>query len=145
MPSAADLLNKQEQEQVVHAIQQAESGTSGEIRVHLENHSQKDALLRAEEVFLKLEMQKTHLRTGVLIYAAVRDHKLAIIGDKGIHDVVGADFWEKEKNLLVEYFSKKKYAEGLVKVIELVGEQLRKYFPQQPGDKNELPNEVSFK
>lgn len=145
MPSAADLLNKAEQEQIVKAIQQAESGTSGEIRVHLEDHAQIDALLRAEEVFLKLEMQKTKLRTGVLIYAAVKDHKLAIIGDKGIHDVVGANFWEKERDLLVEYFSKNKYAEGLVKVIELVGEQLHLYFPQQPGDKNELPNEVSFK
>ena len=145
MPSAASLLTKDEQKQIVNAIQQAESGTSGEIRVHLEDHSQKDALLRAEEVFLKLEMQKTKLRTGVLIYAAVKDHKLAIIGDQGIHDVVGADFWEKERDLLVEYFSKSEYAEGLVKVIELVGEQLRQYFPQQPGDKNELPNEVSFK
>lgn len=145
MPSAADLLTAAEQEQVVNAIQQAERCTAGEIRVHLEDRSRLDALLRAEEVFLKLQMQKTKLRTGVLIYAAVKDHKLAIIGDKGIHDVVGADFWETERDLLVEYFSKNNYAEGLIKVIGMIGGQLRQYFPQQPGDKNELPNEVSFK
>ncbi len=144
MPSVADLLNKAQQEQIVKAIQQAESGTSGEIRVHFEDHTKKDALLRAEEVFLKLEMQKTKDRTGVLIYAAMKDHKLAIIGDKGIHDVVGSDFWEAERNLLVEYFSKGNYSEGLVKVIGLVGEQLKQFFPQKPGDKNELSNEMSF-
>ncbi|MDZ4844631.1 MAG: TPM domain-containing protein [Chitinophagales bacterium] len=145
MSSATSLLNQSQQEQIVKAIQKAERGTSGEIRVHLEDHTSKDALLRAEEVFLKLKMQKTKLRTGALIYAAVKDRKLAIIGDKGIHDVVGSDFWEKERDLLVEYFSKGNYAEGLVKVIGLIGEQLQQFFPQQPGDKNELPNEVSFK
>lgn len=145
MPSAADLLNKAQQEQIVKAIQQAESGTSGEIRVHFEDHTKKDALLRAEEVFLQLGMQKTKDRTGVLIYVAVNDHKLAIIGDKGIDDVVGNDFWEKERDLLVKYFSNGNYTEGLVKVIALIGEQLRQFFPQQPGDKDELPNEVSFK
>lgn len=145
MSSATSLFNQSQQEQIVKAIQKAERGTSGEIRVHLEDHTSKDALLRAEEVFLKLKMQKTKLRTGALIYAAVKDRKLAIIGDKGIHDVVGSDFWEKERDLLVEYFSKGNYAEGLVKVIGLIGEQLQQFFPQQPGDKNELPNEVSFK
>ena len=144
MPSAADLLNQAQQEQVVKAIQEAERETSGEIRVHFEDYTKKDALLRAEEVFLKLKMQKTKDRTGVLIYAAVKDQKLAIIGDKGIHDVVGSDFWEAERDLLVKYFSKGNYSEGLVKVIGLIGEQLRQFFPQHPGDKNELSNEMSF-
>src|SRR5688572_27643747 len=134
MPSAADLLNPSQQEQIVTAIQEAERETSGEIRVHLEDHTKTDALLRAEEVFLKLKMQETKDRTGVLIYAAVKDRKLAIIGDSGIHDVVGSDFWDKERDILVEYFSKGNYTEGLVKVINLVGEQLKQYFPQKPGD-----------
>ena len=145
MPSAKTLLTRQQQELIVKSIQQAEHGTSGEIRVHLEESTRKDPLLRAEEMFLKLGMQKTKDRTGVLIYAAVKDQKLAIIGDKGIHDVVGGDFWEMERDLLVEHFAKGNYADGLVKIIELIGEQLRQFFPQKPGDKNELPDEVSIK
>ncbi len=145
MPSAKDLFTQSQQEQIIQSIQQAEQGTTGEIRVHVEDSTRKDPLLRAEEVFLKLEMQKTNQRTGVLIYIAVKDHRLAIIGDKGIHEVVGNDFWEAEKEILLEHFSKGNYTEGLVRVIGLVGEQLKQFFPQKPGDQNELPDEVSFK
>ena len=145
MPSAKDLLTKQQQDQVVQSIQQAEKGTSGEIRLYIEDSTRKDALLRAEEVFLKLGMGKTKDRTGVLIYVAVKDHKLAIIGDKGIHDVVGNDFWEAEKELLIEHFAKADYSEGLAKAIGLIGERLKKSFPIKPGDKNELPDEILFK
>ena len=145
MPASKDLLNTQQQEQVVNAIQDAERGTRGEIRLHLEDHSEKDPLLRAEEVFLKLGMEQTKDRTGVLIYVAVKDHRLAIIGDKGINDVTGDDFWKAEKDLLIDSFSKEQYAEGLAKVIGLVGEQLKKYFPCEDVNKNELPNEISFK
>lgn len=144
MASATDILTTQQQEQIVQAIRDAELGTSGEIRVHLEDRTKLDALVRAQEVFAKLEMHNTKDRTAVLIYAAVKDHKLAILGDEGIHAVVGNDFWEKEKDLLIEHFSKESYGEGLVKAIALVGEQLKKHFPVKPGDTNELPNEVSF-
>lgn len=113
--------------------------------MHIEDSTSKDPLLRAEEVFLKLGMQKTKERTAVLIYVAVKDHQLAIIGDKGIHDVVGNDFWEAEKEILLEYFRKGSYAEGLVRVIGLVGEQLKQFFPLKQGDENELPDELSVK
>lgn len=145
MSSAKDLLTKTQQEQIIRSIQQAEEGTAGEIRVHVEDSSGKEPLQRAEEVFLKLGMQKTSDRTGVLIYIAAKDHRFAIIGDKGIHQKVGSDFWEAEKELLAEYFSKGSYAEGLARVIGLIGEQLRQFFPQKQADKNELPDEISIK
>lgn len=129
----------------MQSIGQAEAGTAGEIRVHVENSTSKEPLQRAQEVFVMLGMHKTKDRTGVLIYIAVKDHKLAIVGDKAIHQVVGNDFWEMERDLLIEYFSKGSYADGLVKVIGLIGEQLKQFFPQKPGDKNELPDEISFK
>jgi len=145
MPSARDILTRQQQDQLVKAIQQAEEGTSGEMRVHVEDSTGKEPLQRAEEMFLKLGMQKTKDKTGVLIYVAVKDHKLAVVGDEGIHKVVGRDFWEAEKELLIEHFSRGDYYEGLVKVIGMVGEQLKQFFPKKPGDRNELPDEVSFK
>lgn len=145
MLSAKNLLTKAQQEQLVKSIQQAEQGTSGEIRVHVEDSSNKEPLQRAEEVFLKLGMQKTKDRTGVLIYVAAKDHKLAIVGDEGIYKVVGKDFWEAEKELLIEHFSNGDYYEGLAKVINLIGEQLKQFFPQKPGDRNELSDEISIK
>lgn len=145
MPRAKDLLNKSQQEQIVNAIRQAEEGTLGEIRLHLEDSTRQEPLPRAQEVFRMLKMEKTKGRTGVLIYSAVKDRKLAIIGDKGIHAVVGNDFWESERDLLVDYFSKENYAEGLVRVIGLIGEQLKQFFPAKRENANELPDDISVK
>ncbi len=144
MPSAKDLLTTEQQEQVIKAIQQAEDLTSGEIRVHIEESTRRDGLLRAEEIFTKLGMHKTEDRNGILIYVAVKDHKLAIIGDKGINDLVGTNFWDDERDVMVEHFKKGEYAEGLIKAIGLIGIELKKYFPRKKQDANELPDEISF-
>ena len=74
-----------EKEAIVDAIREAEKNTSGEIRVHIENHAKKATLDRAAQVFADLKMHKTALRNGVLVYVALEDHKLAILGDAGIN------------------------------------------------------------
>ena len=79
---------QQQKDAMVAAIKQAEKDTSGEIRVHIENHSKIDVLDRAADVFARLNMHKTAQRNGVLIYVALLDHKSAILGDAGINDKV---------------------------------------------------------
>ena len=39
-------------------------------------------------------MHRTALRAGVLVYIAVADRKLAVIGDAGIHERVGQAYWD---------------------------------------------------
>ena len=70
------------------AIQEAEKNTSGEIRVHIEAHTDEDHYEHALKVFAELKMHKTELRNGVLFYVAVNDHKFVILGDQGINDKV---------------------------------------------------------
>ena len=98
---------------------------------------------RAVEVFANLHMHQTKNRNGVLIYVAYQDQVFAIIGDAGINSKVEGDFWEKEKELLGQYFKKRQFTEGICEAISLIGERLQKYFPYHPDDQNELPNEVS--
>ena len=50
MSQTEDFLTKAEEQEIVQAIVEAEKNTSGEIRVHLEEHSDKDPLVRAQEV-----------------------------------------------------------------------------------------------
>ena len=87
-----------QKEAMVAAIRQAEKDTSGEIRVHIEKHCKKSPLDRAVEVFAELKMHKTALRNGVLIYLALEDKKLSIIGDVGINTKVPGDFWDGKNN-----------------------------------------------
>ena len=104
-----------QKEAMVAAIRQAEKDTSGEIRVHIEKHCKKSPLDRAVEVFAELKMHKTALRNGVLIYLALEDKKLSIIGDVGINTKVPGDFWDGIKNHMWKISGQAKYAKGSVK------------------------------
>ena len=79
------LINKDQQTQIVNAIKEAELNTSGEIRVHVEEHCKVNVMDRAAYVFALLKMHKTQLRNGVLFYLSIKDRKFAILGDGGIN------------------------------------------------------------
>ena len=139
-----DSLTEQERNQVVAAIQEAELATSGEIRVHLENHCKGDHMDRAAEVFALLNMHKTELRNGVLFYLALKDHKFAILGDKGINQKVPEHFWEEIRDHMQGLFRQGKLAQGLSEGILMAGQQLKAHFPYQTNDRNELSDDISF-
>jgi len=143
MSVTEDFLTPQEEQEIVNAISQAEKNTSGEIRVHIENHTEKRPLERAQEVFHFLKMDATSARNGVLFYVGVSDHTFAIIGDSGIDKVVENDFWDCTRDTVISHFKEKKFKEGLVAGILRAGERLEKHFPFESGDKDELSNEIS--
>jgi uncharacterized membrane protein len=136
-------LSKEEEQEIVLAIVEAEKNTSGEVRVHIEKHSNKTPLERAQEVFFELKMEATKDRNGVLFYVCVADKKFAIIGDEGIDKVVESDFWDCTKDIVISNFKEANFKNGLVEGILRAGERLKKYFPYQSDDMNELSNEIS--
>lgn len=138
------ILNTAEEKILVEAIAVAEKNTSGEIRVHIEKKCNSDVLERAKIVFEKLGMTATEARNGVLIYIAEESHKFAIIGDSGIHQKVGADFWDHSKDLMLQYFKKGEFVEGIKAAVLSCGEALKKHFPYQKTDSNELSNDISY-
>ncbi len=140
----SEFFSQEEKEKIVHAIEEAEKNTSGEIRVYIEKDCKTDVLDRAAYIFKKLGMHKTQLRNGVLFYLALEDHKFAILGDAGINRVTPDDFWDNIKEKMLEYFKENRIADGLVKGILMAGEKLKEHFPYQQDDVNELPDEISF-
>lgn len=126
------------------AIQSAEQNTSGEIRVHIENHCRGDAVECAQKVFHKLGMDKTHLRNGIMFYLAIKDKRFSVIGDEGIHKYVSAGFWDLVRDKMQEQFKHNKFTEGLCEGIAMTGTELKKYFPLSSSDTNELSNDVTF-
>lgn len=136
--------SQEQKDQIAQAIAEAEKETSGEIRVHIDKNCTEEVLDRAAFVFAKLNMHKTVLRNGVLIYISVNDKKLAIIGDLGINKVVPADFWEEIKTDLVENFKKQEFTKGICAAIHKAGRQLKAHFPLGTDDKNELSDDISF-
>ncbi|KOF04569.1 hypothetical protein AWW67_03815 [Roseivirga seohaensis] len=142
---AEDLFSSDQKKRIKAAIQEAELNTSGEVRVHLENHCKTENVLdRASQMFSKLQMHKTDARNGVLIYMAVKDHRFAIIGDAGINQKVGDDFWDTTKDKMLAHFKNGNLTTGLVEGILCAGEKLKEHFPYQKDDKNELSDDISF-
>lgn len=144
-PSSVErLLTEENKQKILAAIQAAEKTTSGEVRVHIERRVKKESALdRAVEVFYKLGMEATKLRNGVLVYVALEDRQFAILGDQGIHEKVGDNFWDTEKDRMAAYFQQGDIIGGIVYFIEQIGEKLKTYFPYQEGDVNELSDDIS--
>lgn len=144
MSKTEEFLTKAEEQEIVDAIVIAEKNTSGEIRVHIEENNIKPPVERAQEVFHLLKMDETELKNGVLFYICMLSKSFAVIGDKGINDLVEPDFWNSTKDHVIEKFKEGKYKDGLVRGIIEAGEQLQKHFPyNHDNDTNELSNEIS--
>ena len=139
-----NFFTKDEQKVIVDAIQEAEKSTSGEIRVHIENHCKINVIDRASEVFRLLEMHETKLRNGVLFYIAMEDKELAIIGDTGINEQIQDHHWGEIKDHLIARFRNEEFTLGLKEAILMTGQQLKDEFPASENQENELADEISF-
>src|ERR1043165_9250780 len=81
------ILDKATQDKIVAAIREAESKTSGEIRVFIEHHcTYMDAMDRAKEIFYNLGMEKTVAGNAIIIYVAFTDRQFALYGDTTIYE-----------------------------------------------------------
>ena len=141
---AIDFLSREERRRVESAIRAAERSTSGEIRIHIERKCDADPKERALRTFHILRMTRTAARNGVLIYVACNSRKFAVLGDKGINEVVPHGFWNDVCGLLSDAFAAGRYADGLEQAVVRIGEKLKAYFPYREDDVNELPDEISF-
>ncbi|MDO4217094.1 MAG: TPM domain-containing protein [Bacteroidales bacterium] len=138
-------LKKKEQLQILDAINAAELQTSGEIRVHVEGICEEDNPLdRAAWLFGELGMEKTARRNGVLIYLALKSHRIAIIGDCGINSKVESNFWDSTLQAMQQLLTQGRTVEAIEQGVRLVGEQMKSLFPYEVEDINELPDVISF-
>jgi uncharacterized membrane protein len=138
----AGFFSQLDSERIVGAIAEAERKSSGEIRVHVTRRSPADLEARARRRFELLGMTKTAERNGVLFYIAPALRRFQILGDIGIHEKCGEEFWKETAHGMEEHFRKGEFTEGIVRGIEHVGELLARYFPRQAGDRDELPNVI---
>jgi len=141
-----EFFTEAEKRSIIEAISNAERRTSGEVRVFVESHCRYvDAIDRAAEIFLGLEMQKTEHRNAVLVYVAMKDRQLAIFGDEGIHQKVGDEYWKDKVKKMIGNFNRDDYAEGIKQCVLEIGEALHTHFPyDRQIDKNELPDDMVF-
>ena len=88
-------------------------------------------------------MTRTAHRNGVLIYIAPKLRRFRILGDTGVHEKCGDEFWKETASEMEERFRRGEFTEGVVRGIEKAGELLAAHFPREGSDVNELPDEVT--
>jgi uncharacterized membrane protein len=129
-----EFLSRLEHHQIAKAIEQAEKKTSGEIRVFISHHEPEDALKAAQKHFDELGMHRAKDRNGVLIYVAPRAHKFAVIGDAGVHQRCGDNFWTALAAEMGGHFKRGDFTDGLVHAVKKAGELLAVHFPRKTGN-----------
>lgn len=116
---------------VVAAISEAEQKTSGQIRVMVSHKHVETPVIEAQKEFMRLGMDKSPQRNGVLIFIAPRSHKFAVIGDKAVHEKCGDEFWQKLAESMTGYFRKSEFTEGIIHGVKKAGELLAEHFPKK--------------
>ena len=148
---ARRLFSPADLEAIAAAVNAAEDRTAAEIRVHVERRVPRrrgapvsEALARARDVFVALKMHETAQRGGVLIYVAVEDRTLAIVGDEGIHARVDTGYWDAIRDRMVARLREGAARDAVVQAVGDVGAVLAREFPRRPDDVDELPDDVSL-
>ncbi|WP_041623750.1 TPM domain-containing protein [Spirochaeta thermophila] len=137
-------LTKEEQREILRAIEEVERRSTCEIRVHITRRVKGDVMEEAVKTFRKLGMYRTIHRTGVLFFLATENRAFAVVGDEGIHAKAGEGFWKEAAGKIEEYFRRGEFGNGLIAGIREVGRILETHFPITPDDVNELPDDISF-
>jgi uncharacterized membrane protein len=138
-----EFLSSLQHGRIVEAIREAESKTSGEIRVLIQRGKLKsDPLVAAQSKFHRLGMHKTREHNAVLIFVAPRAHKFAIVGDRAIHEMCGEQLWRQIVDRMRTHFVREEFSAALIDAVHEVGSVLATHFPKTSIDGNELPDDV---
>jgi len=129
---------------LVEAIQSAEDHSTGEIRVHIDSSTEDHSAETAFKVFKELSMDATTERNAVLFHVNFGQKYLTIIGDKGIHEKVKQAYWDHLHDFITSEFAKGNYYKALKSTILETGLELKKHFPINGKNHNELSNEITF-
>ncbi len=138
------MFSKFENEELIHAIEQAELGSTGELRVVLLPRVKGDVLEAAKKQFIAQGLEKTKGRSGVLLLVALKDHKIAILGDIGIHEKVGDQFWGVVILRAIEHFKAGEPLRALLSAIDEIGHAFRAHLPGEKGEGNELSDRPHY-
>lgn len=130
---------------IEQAIKQSEMSHGGEICFAVEAALSTTSLLknqtareRAVEVFSQLHIWDTEYNNGVLIYLLLADRDVEIITDRGIHTKVANDEWDVICRAMESAFRQQQFEAGVIAGINKVSDHLRKHFPPERDEKNEL-------
>jgi putative membrane protein len=96
---------------------------------------------RARRCFAEQGLTRTRGRTGILIFVALFERRVVVLGDEGIDRVLDpTESWQQVVDLAVAGLRSDRAVEGLEAAVRRCGEILAHHLPAEAGDVDELPN-----
>jgi len=86
--------------------------------------------------------RRTQIRTGILIYLSMSEHRAEIVADETIAQLVGSTDWEQAMAAMLAHIRDGRIADGMIAAVEKVGEVLALHCPRSDDDVNELPDRL---
>lgn len=97
---------------------------------------------RAVRAFFEKELYRTKDETGVLIFISLLEHKVWILGDRGINAKIPQNSWQALAGELSRGLREGRACEALCSVIDSCGAELARHFPHTTDDIDELKNDL---
>lgn len=143
-------LSEEDLKSISAKISEIEKTTSGELVITIKEkrgwlEKTKSIRTLAEKEFISTKIAKTKAATGILIFMIFNAKEFCILADKKINELVEQSVWDKIANDMSTQFKKENFCNGILNGVEQTGKILAAHFPIQPGDVNELSNDVRLK
>jgi putative membrane protein len=90
--------------------------------------------------FLENGLHHTRDETGILILLSLFEHRVYVLADRGINNVVPTDTWDGIVNAITSGIHRDEACTALCNAIENCGKLLETNFPVKSDDTDELPN-----
>ena len=97
---------------------------------------------RAVRAFYEKGLHRTREATGILIFISLLEHKVWILGDRGIDSRIPPDSWQDLARELSAGLREGRSCEALCVVVGKCGAALKEHFPRSLDDVNELSDYV---
>lgn len=146
------LFNEDDLRRIKMSIGEVEKLTSGEICVSVLPSCDKDlknnkdlserVYNQALREFSLRGLENTRERTGVLVLLVIEERRFQILADSGINKRINQAEWDFLSAGASNEFREGRFTDGVIFIIEKIGEKLAEFFPRRPDDVNELPDDV---
>lgn len=97
---------------------------------------------RAVRAFYEKGLYRTRDETGILIFLSLLEHKVWILGDRGIDGKIPRQEWQDLAGELSRGMREGRACDALCSVIAACGAELGRHFPRKPDDTNELEDGI---
>ncbi len=132
---------------ISNRIKEVEKTTAGEICVAVKEHlhflqRNKPIHALAEKEFVRLGVDKTRDKTGILIFVLLPKRQFYIMADTGINEKVPENTWDSIKDEMQKMFLTGEFSKGIIHGVQRVGNILSEHFPVKADDMDEISNEI---